>query len=110
MLRYLTVRGVVAVLASALVAVVGINLYRARSAKAYRPCIANLRQIDGIKHTWATELQKSPGDTPSDGDLFGPGRYQLSKPRCPANGVYTLGRVGEEPTCSIGGRDHRLPR
>jgi hypothetical protein len=105
-----TARIIVVVLALALVAVLATNFYTARSAKAYTPCIANLRQIEGIKDVWAKEMRKSPGDTPSDADLFGPGRYQLSKPRCPANRVYTLGRVGEEPTCSIGGRNHRLPR
>jgi hypothetical protein len=29
-------------------------------------------------------------------------------PRCPKGGVYTIGKVGDEPTCSIGG-EHSLP-
>jgi len=37
-------------------------------------------------------------------DLYGFG----GMPTCPEYGVYRLGRVGELPTCSIGGRGHTM--
>ena len=66
-------------------------------------CIANLKMIEGFKARWVTEQQKRPTDVPIDSDLFGPGKYVLQKPVCPAGGVYTIGAVQAKPTCSIPG-------
>jgi hypothetical protein len=72
-------------------------------------CINNLRQIDAAKNEWALEKGK-PNGTPVTEDDIKPyikldanGNF----PKCPAGGTYTIGKVGEKPTCSIPG--HELP-
>ncbi|MBN2505838.1 MAG: hypothetical protein JXQ71_04000 [Verrucomicrobia bacterium] len=72
-------------------------------------CRANLAQIQGAKQAWAAALNKAPTDIPQDTDLFGPGKYIATKPVCPAGGVYRLGAVNENPTCSITNPPHALP-
>jgi prepilin-type N-terminal cleavage/methylation domain-containing protein len=64
-------------------------------------CISNLKQIAGAKQTWALENIKVGTDTPTDDDLFGKGKGIDTKPRCPANGTYTLGAVDDKPRCSV---------
>jgi len=72
-------------------------------------CISNLRRIDGAKGQWALENRKQNTDTPTMEDLkkyMGRGR-DGELPACPDGGVYTPGKVGEKPSCSIPG--HVLP-
>ena len=66
-------------------------------------CVANLKQIDVAKATWARQMRKTATDIPLDADLFGPGKYLPQKPMCPSGGVYTLGTVGTKATCSVPG-------
>jgi|SRR3989338_2463009 len=74
-----------------------------------KTCIANLYQIERVKAIWAIENKKVSSDTPMDADLFGYRSYNAipsniyRKPSCPAGGSYTLGRVGNDTTCSKGG-------
>jgi RNA polymerase sigma factor (sigma-70 family) len=67
-------------------------------------CIKNLRVIDSAKAQWALESGKQITDTPTMKDLLpyfgGPGEG-LVVPICSDGGEYTLGSVGEKPTCSI---------
>jgi len=79
------------------------NFIKAREASQKNACIANLKQIDGAKNTWALENKKVNSDTPLDGDLFGNTLYIREKPGCPANGTYTLSDVQTKPLCSVGG-------
>jgi prepilin-type N-terminal cleavage/methylation domain-containing protein len=79
------------------------NFIKAREASQKNACIANLKQIDGAKNTWALENKKVSTATPVDTDLFGATLYIREKPGCPANGTYTLASVSEKPTCDIGG-------
>ena len=84
---------------------------RARSTPATNACVNNLRQIEGAKEQWSLEYNKTTNDIPSWDDIrpyYGrETRGELLQ--CPQGGTYTLGRVGQEPTCSIGGF-HSLPR
>src|SRR6187431_60023 len=82
------------------------NFIKAREASQKNACIANLRQIDGAKQTWALEQKKVNTDTPVDTDLFGATVYIREKPPCPANGTYTLGTVAVKPTCSLSASGH----
>jgi hypothetical protein len=66
-------------------------------------CIANLKTMESAKVTWANDLKKAPIDIPTDADLFGPNRYLVQRPVCPANGVYNLGAVQEKVTCNVPG-------
>jgi hypothetical protein len=72
-------------------------------------CISNLRLIDSAKQQWALQYGKQKNDTPTMEDLriyFGHGTNG-EPPICPDGGVYTIGSVGEKPTCNIPG--HLLP-
>jgi DNA repair exonuclease SbcCD ATPase subunit len=72
-------------------------------------CINNLRLIDSAKQQWALENKKQAADTPTWEDL----RPYIGRgpngdlPTCPDGGVYTIGTVGEKPTCGTAG--HVLP-
>ena len=77
------------------------NFVKARQASQKSACVANLRQIEGAKATWALENKKVGTDTPTDGDLFGSTLYIREKPGCPASGTYTLGTVDAKPSCSV---------
>jgi len=72
-------------------------------------CINNLRQIDAAKNQWALENRKTNGDAVTEADIKPYIKLDASGnlPKCPAGGKYTLGKVGENPTCSIAG--HVLP-
>src|SRR5207247_5960302 len=82
----------------ALLAAIAIpNFVKARTASQKSACIANLKQIEGAKATWALEQKKVNTDTMGDSDLFGSTLYIRVKPACPANGAYTLDTVGTPP-------------
>jgi hypothetical protein len=66
-------------------------------------CIANLKQIDGAKMTWALEGKKPADTVVRDSDLFGPKLYLRDKPQCPSGGGYSLRRIGQKPRCSVYG-------
>ena len=79
------------------------NFVKARTASQTSACIANLKQVDGAKATWALEQKKTNSDSPTDGDLFGSTLYIRQKPACPAGGAYTLAAVDTKPSCNITG-------
>ena len=82
------------------------NFIKAREASQKNACIANLKQIDGAKNTWALETKQISTAVPTDADLFGATLYIREKPGCPANGTYALLAVSAKPTCTI--TDHTL--
>jgi len=65
-------------------------------------CINSLRQIYAAKAQWALELNKAATDTPTEQDLL-PYLSGNVFPVCPSGGTYTIGAVGNPPTCSIPG-------
>lgn len=87
-------------------AVILLPIYiRAHTIPSRNPCINNLRFIDGAKQQWALEYIKTTNDIPTMEDLRpwierGP---KGEVPVCPNGGKYTLGRIGEPPSCSIHG-------
>jgi len=56
---------------------------------ARNACIANLKQIDGAKATWALEQNKT--SNPSVTVLYGTNAYLLEKPWCPDGENYVSG-------------------
>jgi hypothetical protein len=74
----------------------------AQKVQSDNACINNLRLIDAAKQQWALENKKQSTDTPTLDDLrpyIGRGpKGEL--PTCPDGGTYTVGTVGEKPTCS----------
>jgi len=91
------------------------NFVKARTASQKNACIANLKQIDGAKATWALETKQIDSATPGDADLFGPTAYIRRKPECPAGGADYLaagqiGTVASAVACSLAGTlGHSLP-
>src|SRR5213083_814684 len=85
------------------------NFVKARTASQKNACIANLKQIEGAKASWAMENKKTNADTPADADLFGATQYIRSKPACPGGGTYTLAAVDTDPSCSLAASGHALP-
>ena len=81
------------------------NFMRARERAQRNACIANLKQIDGAKTLWALDTGAASGDAVVMGDLVT--AYIKATPSCPAAGTYTVGTVGDDPTCSVSG--HELP-
>src|SRR3954465_10565309 len=77
------------------------NFIKAREASQKNACIANLKQIDGAKNTWALEQKKVNTDVPTTTDLYGSALYIRDEPKCPAGGAYALGVVSAEALCSL---------
>jgi hypothetical protein len=103
---------IIATVFLAVVLIVSIRAFLiARSEKASAPCINNLRQIVAAKDQWAIEKSKTTNDVPTWDDIrpYFPSAWTNNIPICPDGGTYTIGRIGEPPTCSIGGRSHTLP-
>ena len=82
------------------------NFVKARATSQRAACIANLKQIDGAKATWALENKKTSTDSPTAADLYGPTKYIRDEPTCPASGTYSINAVDARPSCTIA--DHTL--
>src|SRR5438477_7665934 len=84
------------------------NFIKARTLSQKNACIANLKQMDGPKSSWALDQKKTVTDTPGDTDLFGATQYIRDKPACPGGGDYRSEerRVGKECTQSAAGHSH----
>jgi hypothetical protein len=84
------------------------NFVKARATSQQNACINNLRQMDAAKNQWALENNKKTGDICTEENLKPYIRLVGGQlPKCPQGGIYTIGPVGEPPTCSIPG--HKLP-
>jgi prepilin-type N-terminal cleavage/methylation domain-containing protein len=84
------------------------NFVKARTLSQKNACIANLKQVDGAKATWAMELKKNNSDVPGDSDLFGATLYIKDKPECPGGGTYSLLAVDIKVTCTQAAAGHSL--
>ena len=85
----------------------------AKQTASARPCIANLRDLDSAKQQWAVENGKTNGAVCTEGDIkqFVKLDSNGNLPKCPQGGIYTIGKVGESVTCSLGktNPNHVLP-
>ena len=84
------------------------NFVKARERSQVNSCIANLKQMEGAKATWALEQKKVDTDTPVDTDLFGATAYVKNKPECPGGGTYDLNAVSTKVSCTLAGSGHSL--
>ena len=93
-----------AAMAAVVLAIAVPNFIRARATRSAAPCINNLRQFDAAKNEWALENHKTPDDMPAWKDLspYLSTRWSNTVPICPDGGIYTLGRIRQLPTCSLG--------
>jgi hypothetical protein len=82
------------------------SFVKARSTAQRNACINNLRQLDSAKEQWALAENKENGAVVDEAAVLEYIRGN-AMPLCPAGGTYTLGVIGENPTCSH--PEHRLP-
>jgi hypothetical protein len=109
-LMYLIIAGVIFLL-FAILAIP--NFVRDPSTSPANACINNLRQIDIAKNQWALEHNAKSNDVVTINDI----RPYIERernnpyikldakgdlPKCPSGGIYTIGKIGEPPTCSLG--------
>lgn len=89
------------------------NFIKSRSTSASNACINNLRQIEGAKGEWALENGKTNGVVCTIADIKPYIKLDTNGniPKCPQGGIYTIGKIGENPTCSLGKTNplHTLP-
>ena len=73
-------------------------------------CKINLQRIILCKYTWMDESGGTTNDVPTWDDLrvYFPSARLNGIPVCPDGGTYSINRVGERPTCSIGGSRHSV--
>jgi len=79
----------------------------ARRAAQRNACIHHLGKIRDAKIQWAGGNNKLAGDVPAEDDLYG-ANVTNGILRCPRGGNYTIGALGQNPTCSLSGKGHRL--
>jgi hypothetical protein len=81
---------------------------KARATAQEKVCNENLAKLDGAKEQLALEKNLKQGAEVKWEDLIaapdGSGGYLRRTPACPKGGTYTLGKIGEDPTCTCGAR------
>jgi hypothetical protein len=83
----------------------------ARRSAQRAACIANLKQIREAKIQWAEANHKLPAEIPTEADLCGTNGVAgilREFPACPGGGIYTIGGLRQNPTCSFSDKGHRL--
>jgi type II secretion system protein G len=70
----------------------------ARTKSQTNACINNLRQLSGAKDEYALDNDNA---APAIADLVT--TYITKTPACPAGGAYTIGALGTDSSCNIGG-------
>jgi hypothetical protein len=100
---------VILVLGLASVLVIVPNILPPRVVLSRNACVTNLDYLRDKKAEWVRRSGSTSGVAPTERDLFGED-WIFRMPNCPAGGKYSIGRVGEDPVCSIGPPVHALPR
>lgn len=81
-------------------------LHPKRATSCANACINNLRQLDAAINQYALEHGAKNGDTIRYPDDLTPYIKLNAKgqiPSCPDGGIYSVGKVGDAPVCSMGG-------
>jgi prepilin-type N-terminal cleavage/methylation domain-containing protein len=78
------------------------NFAQARNNARRGTCINNLRLIDAAKEQYALENNVEEGVEPGNDDIT-PYLKGGAMPECPSDGTYTVGAVGDTPTCDQDG-------
>jgi len=86
-----------------LLAIAAPSFVHARENARAKSCQENLKQIESAKERWAMDNHRDRTDTPTMTELAIPGLYMRNTPFCPGGGDYTVGRLDQIPTCSLGG-------
>jgi hypothetical protein len=81
------------------------NFIRTRATSSQNACINNLRQIDAAANQFALEKNLKAGNKinfPDDLTPYIKLNSQGKIAACPQGGIYSLKKVGDKPTCSLG--------
>jgi len=84
------------------------NMVKNRQIAQLNACIKNLTTIESAKQIWGVEKGKSNGDVPADSEFIGGDLYIKAMPTCPGGGVYTIGAIGANATCTLTSVGHSL--
>jgi len=77
------------------------NFIKAREASQRNACIANMKQIDGAKATYALEAKLTSVDSVALSAIAGDVTKMIREtPACPAGGTYATGTVADKTTCT----------
>lgn len=85
------------------------SFIKARKTSQKNACINNLRQIDAAKEQWALEKNQVSDATPDAAAIDGYIKGGTAAVYCPADSAkafdssYTIGQLGVNPACQIGG-------
>ena len=79
------------------------NFIKAREVSQKNACIANLKQIQYAKSTWALETKQAATAVPTDANLYGSTLYIRDTPVCPANGTYDILAADTKASCTVAG-------
>jgi hypothetical protein len=103
--RLLTV-SIIGLLVGFVVAIVIPRFVAGMLASSANACLINLRQIDAAKAEWALEKGKTNGTPVTEDDIKPYIKLDANGnlPKCGLGGTYIIGRVGNDPACSIGFR------
>jgi hypothetical protein len=104
-LEFIIKAGLASLVFGFVVLVVTPNFIREPVTSPANACINNLRQIDGAKQQWGLETGQTNGDIVVTAAEIKPylGHYAKGNfPQCPSGGKYTIGKLKEVPTCSLG--------
>ena len=78
-------------------------LFQARAHAVKIKCRDNLKQIEQTKNLWATNTHAHRGQIVLSNDLVSTNWYLKEWPKCPKDGIYSLGKIGEKPQCTTPG-------
>lgn len=92
---------IVVLIVGILLAIAIPNFFQSRSRANARTCIANLKQIDAAKEILAQDQRLGDGAPVQMSDIWPTYIRQSTQPTCPSGGTYTLGTIGQNPTCSF---------
>jgi len=90
--------------------------FKLRASSSIAPCVNRLRIIESAKEQWSlNNLNTDPmmdldwkDIRPYLPDTWTNKNWVNGRPLCPEGGMYSLGKLGEPPKCSIGGEKHSI--
>ena len=72
----------------------------ARLTSWHKTCLGNLKSIHNAKELWAMENRANTGDAVTSANIVPDFIKGSAMPTCPGGGTYTIGNVGDNPTCT----------
>lgn len=91
---------VVILIIGILLAIAVPQFINSRTRSQQRACISHLRSLESAKELFTYRNALKQGDT-IDANLAWSDYSRQPYPICPAGGTYSIGLVGELPTCSL---------